>query len=708
MKLLFSNDMTKLRGILLLFSLIILLSFIFVDKIFFYNYTKNFILEDASSKIIEKEKQTSSFINNSENVLSNIRESDIFNLYLKTKQKEHRKHLEKLFYIITKNNINFMQLRYIDKNGKEIIRVERNKHNDTPIIKKEINLQDKSSRDYFIDSKTKTSENIWFSNLDLNVENNHIEKPYNPTLRAILPIRTDGQFEGIIIINYFMKEFLEQLSFSSLHKIILIDSEGFIIKHYNKEKDWGKYKKERYNISQEFNDFEKILSTKKLSTKNYVSAKLSSPIKNKPILILQVKDEYIEKVIEENNLQYISIALIVLILVQIAIYFISKVVEVLISDLDIYKNLNQKLNNLNHRLNAILNTTKDSICLLDKDTKIKFVNDSTSKMTKYTKDELLDKEFSSLIDKKHKDDFLNLTKDLINNKEIKNFELTFISKDSELLTLSISLVLMPNNQEILAVARDITSLKEKEDELKSKEQLIMHQSKMAAMGEMLENIAHQWRQPLSMISTNVSGLQVQKEHNILDDTTIDEVFNSILDATQHLSNTIDDFRDFFNQHKKIEKFKISAVLDKTIFLLSSKFNSRDITVETQNTDIEINGYQNQLIQCLMNILSNAKDQLQTLPKEHQRLILIEASKDNESIKIEITDNGGGIDENIINNVFDIYFTTKGKNGTGIGLYMTKVIIEKHLNGQIEVKNKSFMKNNKEYKGATFIITLPTI
>jgi signal transduction histidine kinase len=229
---------------------------------------------------------------------------------------------------------------------------------------------------------------------------------------------------------------------------------------------------------------------------------------------------------------------------------------------------------------------------------------------------------------------------------------------------------------------------------------------MAAMGEMIENIAHQWRQPLSMISTNVTGLQLKKEYNQLDEDTLDDILVSIHEATKHLSQTIDDFRSFFENDKSAETFKLLNIIEKSIFLTSSKFNNRAIIVKLECPDIEITGLPNELVQILMNILNNAKDQLEKIPTTELRLLVIEGYKDSEVVQINITDNGGGVEEEILPKIFDAYITSKGKDGTGIGLYMSKIMVESHMKGTLRVINKEFKYEGKMHKGACFNIQLP--
>ncbi len=236
--------------------------------------------------------------------------------------------------------------------------------------------------------------------------------------------------------------------------------------------------------------------------------------------------------------------------------------------------------------------------------------------------------------------------------------------------------------------------------------LIAYQSKMAAMGEMIGNIAHQWRQPLSTITTTATGLKLQKEMDILDEEFLLKGLEGINNSAQYLSQTIDDFRNFFKSDNKMETFSLKIAIKKTLSLLDVQFRNKDIKIIQILEEIKLKNYENQLIQVIINLLNNAKDEFERGNITHEKLILISCYKENSKIIIQIQDNAGGIPEEIISRVFEPYFTTKHQSqGTGIGLFMSNEIITKNMNGNIEVKNCEFNYEGKKYIGALFEITL---
>jgi len=242
---------------------------------------------------------------------------------------------------------------------------------------------------------------------------------------------------------------------------------------------------------------------------------------------------------------------------------------------------------------------------------------------------------------------------------------------------------------------------------REKDRLLSQQVKMAAMGEMLENIAHQWRQPLSIISTTSSGIVMQKKAEILKDEFLIKSMDTINDTAQYLSKTIEDFKNFYEPNKNIVKFNIKTVYTKTLDIINSKYKNLNIKFIENIESIDLLGLDSELIQVIINILNNSKDALESNNNSEERYIFVDIYKKENFLIISIKDNAGGIDESIIDRIFEPYFTTKHKSqGTGIGLYMSQEIITKHMYGEITIKNKHFTYNNKSYIGAWFTVKVP--
>jgi signal transduction histidine kinase len=261
----------------------------------------------------------------------------------------------------------------------------------------------------------------------------------------------------------------------------------------------------------------------------------------------------------------------------------------------------------------------------------------------------------------------------------------------------------------LAVEKYNNYVKAKKDEEEKiqKEQLLMHKTKQAMMGEMLENIAHQWRQPLSIISTYATGILIKKKCGIDTKDLENEAFENINLNAQYLSNTIDDFRKYLVNNKESSNFKIKDALAHTLKLVDSRIKLEKIKIIENSNEISITNYENELIQVFMNIFNNSIDVLLQIENEEDRYIFIDIVQKQKNLIIKISDSGNGAKEEVLKRIFEPYYTTKNqKLGTGIGLYMCQEIIEKHMLGSITAKNNYKKLDNKTYHGLEFEITIP--
>ncbi len=237
------------------------------------------------------------------------------------------------------------------------------------------------------------------------------------------------------------------------------------------------------------------------------------------------------------------------------------------------------------------------------------------------------------------------------------------------------------------------------EEIRHKDDILIQQSKHAAMGEMISNIAHQWRQPLNTLGLNIQDILDAYEFKELDQAYLEEITEKSMEVIQHMSKTIDDFRNFFAPQKEKKIFGLVGMMGDVRNLVNAQLKNHNIALTISGDDTTLLGFSNELMQVVINIINNAKDAIDAyLPKEGGRIDVI-LSQEEEAVVIRICDNGGGIDPEIIQKVFDPYFTTKFKSqGTGIGLYMSKTIVEKNMGGSLSVENGD--------GGACFTIRLP--
>jgi signal transduction histidine kinase/ABC-type nitrate/sulfonate/bicarbonate transport system substrate-binding protein len=294
--------------------------------------------------------------------------------------------------------------------------------------------------------------------------------------------------------------------------------------------------------------------------------------------------------------------------------------------------------------------------------------------------------------------FLFMYRQYILNKSNKNLEKIVQDKTKELEKANNILKELNENLEqkvIIEVQKN-----------KTIEKQLFESEKMAALGEMIGNIAHQWRQPLSVISTISTGTKLQKEMGILEDNVLIDNMDQINSTIQFLSKTIDDFRDIVKGEAVIETFKLNDAIDKCLNIELPMLKNNDITlIQELDDSIVLTSYENALIQSLINIINNAKDVLIERNIE-KKYIFIETKVVKDKIFIFIKDNAGGIAEDIKERIFEPYFTTKHKSqGTGLGLSMTYNMITKELRGKILIKNVHFKYNETNYTGASFCIVL---
>ena len=345
---------------------------------------------------------------------------------------------------------------------------------------------------------------------------------------------------------------------------------------------------------------------------------------------------------------------------------------------------------------TLFNSTMEMIVIHDQGICID-ANNVAIKFFKFkNKDQLIGRNLLDFVDKKYKE---VVKRNYLIDTLPYEFEL-IINEQKYICLAQDKFIELDNHRLKLTTLIDIT-------ELKAKDRLLFQQSKMASMGEMIGNIAHQWRQPLSVISTCASGAKIEKEMNVLRDERLYESLDLIMENTQYLSKTIDDFRNFFKVDKDIEDFNINESIKKVLKLVKSSIQNHNIKVKTIfQDDLIIKGLPNEFLQVIINIINNAKDVI-ILNSVNERYIDIKTYKKENYCFIEISDNGGGVDESIISKVFEPYFTTKHQSqGTGIGLYMSHQIIVEHMQGTISMKNIDFQIENKSYKGCKVVIKIP--
>jgi len=239
--------------------------------------------------------------------------------------------------------------------------------------------------------------------------------------------------------------------------------------------------------------------------------------------------------------------------------------------------------------------------------------------------------------------------------------------------------------------QDVTQQHKTNETLIAKERVMLHQSRLAQMGEMVAMIAHQWRQPLNAISLTVDNLQIKHLTDNLDTKTLQDGLKYISNYSQYLSHTIDDFRGFFKEDKTKEITSIAKMVQETLSIVEISLKNQNIKVTLDVVcDIQFKTYKNEVKQVILNLIKNAEDVLIERKVQDPRIVLrVSCDQNSDRAILTVEDNAGGISLDISSQIFKPYFSTKkDKNGTGLGLYMSKIIINDHCGGDISVSNTS--------------------
>lgn len=569
---------------LLLVSSITIIHIYLSDDLTLHKFEREVTLQSS-----EKKKEFDSFFKKRRDGILAIAKNEYFLQY--TKDGTYNYYIDLLFLTIMEANKEYMQMRFIDKNGFEKLRFEREKNSQEPY--KRLKLQDKSNRYYFQNAKLTKNGDVWFSPIDLNIEHEKVEKPNKSVVRVATPIYINNNFQGILIINIFTKDLFESITKSTIYDIYITDNAGYYMRHKNKAYNWSLYNS-KHRLDHDFGDE----------------------------IVYEIQKDNLKARVLTNNI------------------FI------------------QPLRLEDQRFNMLL---------IETDKSMKEIADNNNKMI-----------IAILIFSF----FMSIIFSIIFSNPLKRMYAIVVSQAEKLHDLAINL-----------------DKKVRTETLKNakKDRLLQNQSKLAELGDMIGNIAHQWRHPLTRLSLTLQNLKAFQAKGKLGDSLLSESLDNSLHQIEFMSNTIDNFKDFYKKDTNKKDFLIIEAIDSILKIIGPtlEHNNIEIVIVDKN-NLSIFGNKNEFSQVLMNLIVNAKDAFEDKNITSPR-IEINIQKIEKRIKIEILDNAGGIEKNIILNIFDPYFTTKDSKGTGIGLYLSKAIIEDKMKGKLIVENKD--------NGAAFTIYL---
>ncbi len=534
----------------------------------------------------KKQRYLDNFLSRSSNLIKAISTNEEFISFVKSGK--NKKIAQNLLFSMIKIDKSYMQLRYIDENGDEIIRFDRSDIGSD--VKKQMNLQNKSKRYYCKKCATLHKRDIWFSNIDLNVEHGKIEKPIKPVIRVAISVFDDKKYLGFLILNVFMKHYLDDLTSSSIFDLYLCDKKGNFLVSKNPEDNWSKY------------------LDKKINALDYFSIKKKNFLKD---TFFSKKSRYYIKTLKISGFNDLKL-----------IYF---------------ENLKQK------KLTAQLIERRVLITVL----------------------------FAFFI----------------------SFPFAY------LVSVPISKLYDSLEEEAEDIAKQANNLEirvyEEIEKNRAKDRLLENQAKLAALGEMIGNIAHQWRHPITRLSLIMQNIKSLYDNGNMTSQLLERYYKNSLEQIDYMSETIEDFRNFYKKDSEKSLFDPAIAIKNAYKIVNAsiKHEGIDLTLHVEH-HFRLLGFPNQFSQVILNILQNAKDALEEKNIDDPRIDITIYQKKGKNI-IEIKDNAGGIKKDILHKIFDAYVTSKKNKGTGIGLYMSKMIIEENFNGKLYAKNHT--------NGAIFII-----
>jgi PAS domain S-box-containing protein len=399
----------------------------------------------------------------------------------------------------------------------------------------------------------------------------------------------------------------------------------------------------------------------------------------------------------------------VLMVLNYAVLTIFKTWEIQVVARDVADSTLILLKSSEENLDSIIKAVPDIIFRLDPMGRIAFVSPAIAEYAEHP-DALLGQSMLPLVKTEYHDAFVKLTNSALQGVP-GNLEFEAVGLKGRDVWLDTHVVPFRNDAgeivSLLGIARNITDRKNTEKALaekqlqleemnmhleqrvaeavsdsRKKEQILLQQSRLAAMGEMIGNIAHQWRQPLNTLGLIVQELGLTYGREEFNKKSLEASVIKAMGLISHMSKTIDNFSNYFKPDKEKAPFNVSQAVANTISLLEQSFKNQGIKIEVvEIVDTVVNGYKNEYSQVLLNILFNCKDAFEECDVDRERLVRITISKESGRSVVTVADNAGGVPEDVMDKIFDPYFTTKGPDkGTGIGLYMSKAIIEKTWEG----------------------------
>jgi signal transduction histidine kinase len=529
-------------------------------------------------------------------------------------------------------NDSYYKIRLIYRNGQELISVVKDFDNNVIYTDRESSLLNQSKRKFFQESIKLHKNDLYISDINLNKEDTDIASSPIPTIRISVPLYSNNKIFAILVINANINILFVPLHEHSgfVKNIYLANQAGYYLYHPDEKKTFGFQRNKEYKITKDFNLSQEHYFKEDLL---FIHTKIYLSNSRYLILALTTSNEFFKK--QSREYEY-TLGIYILIITFVVAFVTLSVVRYLISPI-------QRL------------TQKAKMIAANPQGK------GFDEIKTHDEIEDLSRSLQSMLNE------LNRSKREIEKK--------VEERTKELHTLNANLE---------------KSVLEKTKENMKQLEILQQQNKLASMGEMIGAIAHQWRQPLNELSIAIQNIKYDFDDGLVDKKYIENFITETKKIIMFMSHTIDDFRNFYRIDKTEESFDVKEAIEKSVFMQKAQLKNHNIDIEINGESFTIKGYKNEFQQAILNIINNAKD------------ILVEKEVPNAKISIELTnntvkisDNGGGVPLEIIERIFEPYFTTKEEGkGTGMGLYMSKMILEENMHAKFSVRNRD---NGSEFR-----------
>ncbi|QKF83250.1 ATP-binding protein [Halarcobacter ebronensis] len=655
------------------------------DSLIESTYENNIKL--AQNEFNKTEIQIKKEIDHYRLILRVIKESGNFQQYIMDYDKNIENTLIHDFENYAKTNEDIFQVRYLDNEGMERIRVDKIS-GETYVAK---NLQNKENRYYFLRTKNLKENQYYISDFDLNVENGEIEIPYKPTIRVSTPIYEGDKFLGILIINYNVKNLIDYISAQNIFNVYYMDNVGNFLLHPDRKKCWSTQLKTNYKVKDEIKNIDE------LKLNNYKDKNLLYYIDRVSItdtdffIIYSVKKEIYEK--EEKELENeIFMIFIIIFVVTFPIVIIGSYLQA----------FQMKI------LETLIDSLPFPIALKNRVGKFVLVNESLVSLYSFKNKESLLGKISYDFSSKNLP-YTNKIKDsqALKKSKIKYEDILHLPSNSKELYFDTRLIKITflglfKKDFILGIAIDITELKELNNELEKRvkeelakrlksEQRLAQKTKLAEIGNLIDNIILQWEHPLNLISLNTQAIELEYETiNKLDEENTLKRVETIKESTQFMFDTTADLKLFLSLDKGIELFSLSDIVNTVERILMGRLKKLHIDIRKEiNEEIKIQGLKNEFSQVILNLINNSLNEFESSNKKYTKKdIFIGASITETFIVIKVEDNAKELPLKATKKIFNENFESENEDIQRKGLHICKGIINNIFKGTIEANSKN--------------------